>query len=253
MTDKQYFSEKQQKEYITSTQIKTYLECPLKFQASINGTFKEESSKAMLLGTYIEKGLTGGLSEFIKENETEIYKKKGEGKLIDFERADELVEELKKDKELMKLLKGKNQEVFMGEIRGHKVMCKVDSLLADKLVDLKYMADFNGRFDSNESRFKEWWELYRYDLQMALYHTILRQNGIIVPPYIVAITKEQPYADKGLFEFSNATLNKQKELINDVIDEVALAKDTKTKVRGCGKCEYCKSLKTFSNIKKEVI
>jgi hypothetical protein len=252
MTDKQYFSEKQQKEYITSTQIKTYLECPLKFQATINGVFKEEPNEAMILGSYIEKALTGGLDDFIEENKDIIYKKKGEGKLIGFVRADELVEELKKDKELMKLLKGKNQEVYFGEIRGHKVMCKVDSLLADKLVDLKYMADFNGRFDSNESRFKEWWELYRYDLQMALYHTILRQNGIIVPPYIVAITKEQP-ADKGLFEFSNATLNKQKELINDVIDEIVVAKNPKAKVRGCGKCNYCKSLKTFGNIKKEVL
>ena len=252
MTDKEYFSKKQQKEYITSSQIRSYLECPARFKAEVDGKYKRETTKAMLLGHYIEKALTGGLDEFVEEYRDKIYMKSGKGMLSDFRNAEAVAKELKKDKALMKLLSGDTQKVLFGEIRGHKVMCKLD-ILNDDIIDLKYVADFSGKYDANELRYKQWWEKFRYDLQGAFYHTITRQNGIIKPFKLVAITKQTP-PDKALIEFSNKKLDEGKILIHDIIDNVAELKASKdAKPLGCGHCDYCRSIKNFSNIKKEVI
>lgn len=252
MTDEEYFSKKTQKEYITSSQLRTYLECPARFKAEIEGKYKKETTQAMLLGHFIEKALTGGLDEFIEEYHDSIYKKRGDGLLKPFKEAYDLAQELKKDKALVKLLTGDTQKVLFGEIRGHKVMCKLD-VLNDDIIDLKYVADFSGKYDANELVYKQWWEKFRYDLQGALYHTISRQNGIIKPFKLVALTKQVP-ADKALIEFSNETLDKNKLLIHDIIDEVAELKASKdAKPYGCGHCDYCRSVKNFSNIKKEIV
>ena len=141
LTDDNYFSQEMNRKYSGSSQIKAIIECEAREIAILNGEWiKEQSSEAMLQGSYVHAWSEGKLQEFIAEH-PEIMASRGKnagGLKASFQICDTVIDVLKNDKAIYSIITQCEKEfIFTGEIFGLPIKIKVDLLNKDK----KYFAD----------------------------------------------------------------------------------------------------------------
>ena len=71
-----YFSKNNNRKYCGSSQFKSFLKCPARAMAALNGELQEEESTAMLVGSYVDAWFEGTLDSF-KAIHPEILNKAG--------------------------------------------------------------------------------------------------------------------------------------------------------------------------------
>lgn len=243
LTQRNYFSRKASKEFMSVSQFKAFEKCPASALAEINGKYKREETTALLVGSFVDAYFEGTLANFIKKH-PEIYKKDGTLK-ADYQQAEIIINRILKDRLFTEYMSGKKQVIMTGEINGVPVKIKIDSLLPDKIVDLKVIKDFQ-EIRHDEKGYLPFFEFWGYDLQGAVYQEIVRQNtGEILPFYLAAATKEKitdidiVHLDQKLLDFA---LDRFK---NDVETFDAIKKGIIEPER-CEKCEYCKISKVLT-------
>lgn len=240
LTQHNYYSRKANQEYMSVSQFKTFEDCPHRAIAEINGKYEREKTTSMLVGSYVDAYFEGTLENFMKAN-PEIFKKDGTLK-ADYIQAEAIIERVLKDKLFMKHMSGEKQVIMTGEIKGVPVKIKIDSLLPDRIVDLKIVKDFENIYIP-EKGLLPWWEAWEYDLQGAVYQEIVRQNiGKRLPFYLAPATKEKVtdidilHLNQGILDFAFERFEQNIELYD------AMKKKIITPDR-CEKCEYCKITK----------
>lgn len=243
LTKRNYFSKKANKEFMSVSQFKTFERCPALALAEIKGKYQREKTAALLVGSYVDSYFEGSLANFIRNN-PEIFKKDGTLK-AEYQQAEIIIQRILSDKLFTEYMSGKKQVIMSGEINGVPVKIKIDSLLPDKIVDLKIMKDFADVYDREKGHLP-WFEAWGYDLQGAVYQEIVRQNtGEKLPFYLAAATKEKitdidiVHLDQKLLDFA---LDRFK---NDVETFDAIKKGIIEPER-CEKCEYCKISKVLT-------
>ena len=88
--------------------------------------------------------------------------------------------------------------------------------------------------------------MYGYDIQMAVYQEIIRQNtGHIYNPFVVAVTKEST-PDKAIIHFDEKELREALEYVSEHIGRVMHSKNGQRPPTRCGKCEYCRQTKKLT-------
>ena len=97
-----YYSQKANLEYMSASQFKDFCKCENEALAKIMGETKEEPTKAMLVGSYVDAYFSGELEQF-KEQNPQIFKKDGT-LLKDFEKANEIIEAIENDNLLLSYL-----------------------------------------------------------------------------------------------------------------------------------------------------
>lgn len=240
LTQKNYFSKKANLEYMSVSQWKAFNKCQHSALAEIMGKYEREKTTSLLVGSYVDSYFEGNLGEF-KEQNPEIFKKDGTLK-AEYIQAEAIIERIKKDGLMMKYLSGLKQVIMTGTISGVDIKIKVDSLLPDRIVDLKIMKDFEC-INSPEKGILPWFEAWGYDLQGAVYQEIVRQNtGRRLPFYLAAATKEKVtdidvvHLPQDMLDFSLEQFTNSVELF-DAIKKKVIAPER------CEKCEYCKMTK----------
>lgn len=243
LTQRNYFSRKASKEFMSVSQFKAFEKCPTSALAEINGKYKREETTALLVGSFVDAYFEGSLANFIKKH-PEIYKKDGTLK-AEYQQAEIIIQRILSDNLFTEYMSGKKQVIMSGEINGVPVKIKIDSLLPDKIVDLKVIKDFQ-EIRHPEKGFLPWFEYWGYDLQGAVYQEIVRQNtGEKFPFYLAAATKEKItdidiiHLDQKLLDFA---LDRFK---NDVETFDAIKKGIIEPER-CGICEFCKKTKVLT-------
>lgn len=243
LTKRNYFSKKANKEFMSVSQFKTFERCPALALAEIKGKYQREKTAALLVGSYVDSYFEGSLANFIRNN-PEIFKKDGTLK-AEYQQAEIIIQRILSDKLFTEYMSGEKQVIMSGEINGVPVKIKIDSLLPDKIVDLKIMKDFADVYDREKGHLP-WFEYWGYDLQGAVYQEIVRQNtGEKLPFYLAAATKEKitdidiVHLDQKLLDFA---LDRFK---NDVETFDAIKKGIIEPER-CEKCEYCKISKVLT-------
>lgn len=237
LTQRNYFSRKANQEYMSVSQFKKFEECQHSALAEINGKYKPEKTTALLVGSYVDAYFEGTLGNFIKEN-PEIFKKDGTLK-ADYIQAEAIIQRILKDKLFMKHLAGEKQVIMTGEIKGVPVKIKIDSLLPDRIVDLKIMKDFESGYQP-EKGVQPWFEAWGYDLQGAVYQEIVRQNtGLQLPFYLAAATKEK-ITDIDIVHLPQGMLDFALERFMDNVEMYDAIKKRIIPPERCEKCEYCK-------------
>lgn len=243
LTQRNYFSKKASLEYMSCSQFKAFSNCQAAAMAEIKGKYKREQTTALLVGSFVDAYFDNTLASFIKKH-PEIFKKDGTLK-AEYQQAEEIIKRILSDRLFTEYMSGKKQVIMTGEINGVPVKIKIDSLLPDKIVDLKVIKDFQ-EIRHPEKGFLPWFEYWGYDLQGAVYQEIVRQNtGEKLPFYLAAATKEKitdidiVHLDQKLLDFA---LDRFK---NDVETFDAIKKGIIEPER-CGKCEYCKMSKVLT-------
>lgn len=243
LTQRNYFSKKASLEYMSVSQFKAFERCQHSALAEINGKYEREETTALLVGSYVDSYFEGTLKEF-KAAHPDIFKKDGTLK-ADYTQAEAIIQRIKKDKLFMQYMSGLKQVIMTGEICGVPIKIKVDSLLPDKIVDLKIMRDFANIYDAEKGSLP-YFEAWGYDLQGAVYQEIVRQNtGKTLPFYLAAATKEKT-PDIDIIHINEKSLDFAFDKFKANVELYDAIKKGIIEPERCGKCDYCKQTKVLT-------
>ena len=243
LTESNYYSPEANKAYFSVSQFKDFQKCPAMAMAKLNGSYEEDFSKALLLGSYFDESLTGtpeSQRKFLIEHEKDIFKKTG-GKYAEFVQADETVELVKAQPVMMHYLSGKRQVIMTGEIEGVPFKIKMDSYKPGEFItDLKYMASLR-----SPNLFEPMIKYWGYDIQAACYQEIVRQNTGEKLPFIFDVaTKEKP-AHLEVGEISQWNMDEALEIVRKSIKRFKAIKNGEIEAERCEdyNCDYCTTTK----------
>lgn len=261
LTAENYYSSEANKAYFSASQIKSMMECEAKAVAEMNGEYVREKSPALLVGGYIDAYFSGELEEFKAAN-PEIFTRRGELR-ADYTKAEEIIARIEREPLADAMLSGEKQKIVTGQIGGFPFKAKLDCYLNQELareigkqfsgmgnllmehgaiVDLKIMKDFEPMYKPEEGRlsFIEYWG---YDLQMAVYQELMRQNtGHQLPCYILAASKQDP-PDITLVQIPQDVMDYHMERLQRKISSMADVKEGNYNPYKCGKCAWCRQTK----------
>lgn len=247
LTDDNYYSQESNEHYMSVSQFKQGVDCAARMVAELKGEYQRPYSTALTVGSYIHAAFESNevFIDFCKKNADVISTKQGKLK-AEFIQAEKMISTLKFDPFAIYALTGEKENIYTGELFGIQWKIKVDNINHEKLFfsDIKSTKGLYDRYWSNRfGRYVSFVEMYGYDIQMAVYQEIIRQNtGQLYLPYIVAVTKEN-VPDKAIIHFDEETLQSALEFVSERIDSVVAAKAGERPPIACMKCEYCRKIK----------
>ena len=238
LTEKNYYTAKANVKYLSVSQYKAFQKCEEAALAELTGKWHRPKTTALLVGSYVDAWFEGTLGNFYQEN-PEVFKRDGSLK-SDFVQAAEIIDRVQRDALFMEYMSGKKQTIFTADLFGAKWKIKIDSLLEDKIVDLKVMRSMERIMGKS---FVEHWG---YDLQMAIYAEVYKAvTGRDLETYLAVVTKQTP-AD---MEIIHIPKWRREELLSDVarnIPRILEVKRGERESERCGVCEYCRSTKQLT-------
>lgn len=243
LTPENYFSKEANRKYMSVSQFKSFERCQAAALAEITGEYEREKTTSLLVGSYVDAWVEGTLDQFVMHN-PEIFKRDGTLK-AEYIQAEAIINRIQRDKLFMEYLSGEKQVIMTGEICGVPVKIKVDSLLPDKIVDLKIMRDFENVYDAEKGSLP-WFEAWGYDLQGAVYQEIVRQNtGKTLPFYLAAATKEN-VTDIDIVHLNPKSLDFAFDKFKANVEMYDAIKQGIMEPERCEKCPYCKETKILA-------
>ena len=241
LNNENYFSEQASKEFMSTSQFKDFLKCEVDALAKVNGEIKQEPTKSMLVGSYVDAYFSWELDQF-KENNPQIFKKDGT-LLKDYEKANDIIVAIENDPMMMEYLGGQKQVIMTGEIAGVKFKVKIDSLLPNCIVDQKIMSSYKELVwverDGRNVK-TDFVDAYGYDIQGAIYQEIVRQNTGNKLPFVLAVATKEENPDKALIQIDQEYLDRALELVKEHCERFDLIKKGIVKPIGCGRCPSCR-------------
>lgn len=245
LTNENYFSPESNKKYMSVSQFKAFEACPAMAMAELNGEFEREKTAALMVGSYVDAHFEGTLDIFKAQN-PQLFKRDGTLK-SDYIKAEEIISRVERDALFMEYMSGEKQVIMTGEIEGVPVKIKIDSLLPDKIVDLKIMRDFEPVYKAEYGRLP-WFEAWRYDLQGAVYQEIVYQNtGNRLPFFLAAATKEK-VPDIVILQVGQDLLDFELDNFKRNVSFYNAIKSGVIEPERCEKCDYCKETKVLTEI-----
>ena len=225
-----YYSEAANREYFSVSQYKSFMNCEARAMAEISGEDERPVTKALLVGSFVDRYFEGTLDEFMKENPG-IYTRRRELR-ADFKRANQIIEIVKTDPKFMDSMSGEKQKIFTFEMFGVPWKIKLDSYNPGKAItDLKVVA----RMD----KLPQW----RYDIQGAVYQKGVEIcTGDRLPFYLAVVTKEK-VLDRDIWQIPQSTLDFALRQVEENIGRYVDIKEGRIEPEHCGRCDYCKSIK----------
>lgn len=195
LTHENYYSQKINKEYMSFHTWLSFhgcdgiIPCEARAVAELNGDYQKETSKAMLIGSYVDSFFEGTLDNF-KLAHPEIFTQKGELK-AEYKQAEKMIARCKQDKLFMAYMSGEKQKIFTTEMYGCKWKCKLDSYIPGKcIVDLKTTREMHKQFYVPDIGHVDFISYYGYVYQLAIYQEIVRIcTGEKLPCFIAAVSK----------------------------------------------------------------
>ena len=246
LTADNYFSAEANQQYMSVSQFKSFLKCPAAALAELHGDYQREQTTALLVGSYVDAWFSGEMEQF-KAEHPEIFKRDGTLK-AEYTQADQIIARVSKDEMFMEYMSGDKQVIMTGEIEGVSVKIKIDSLLSDKIVDLKIMRDFEPIYDPDVCSRVPFWVAWKYDLQAAVYQEIVYQNtGKRLPFFLAAATKEK-VTDYNIYQIVQSDLDVALQTVKDNIVRFDAMKKCIIPAERCECCDYCRSTKKLTEV-----
>jgi hypothetical protein len=243
ITSENYFSQEAEMEYFGSSQFKNFMECESATMARIRGEYKEETSTALLVGSYVDAHFEGTLDVFKAQN-PEIFTKSGSLK-SEYTHAEYIIQRIERDEMFMRYMSGQSQVIKTGELFGVPWKIKIDSYHPGKaIVDLKVMRDFEPIWIDGQGKIP-FVEAWGYDFQGFIYQAI---EGNRLPFIIAGATKQKPEPDIAIMSIPNDALDVAGEIIKANINRFAQVKAGQVEPTRCEKCDWCKQTKKLTEI-----
>ena len=240
LTRENYHGVEANQRYYSSSQIKSFLDCPARTMAEITGEYIRPESTALLVGSYVDAYFDNGLDLF-KAKHPEIFKRDGSLK-AEYVKAEEMILRAERDEFFMEYMQGEKQVIKTGLILGHPFRIKMDVYKpGERIVDLKTAKDMQPMYKAEQGRitFAEFWN---WPLQMAIYQAV---EGNSLPTYLNVITKENP-VDLAVIEIPQHHLDAEMEVLAEKLPYFDAIKQGVIEPERCGKCAYCRETKKLT-------
>lgn len=258
LTEENYHSKEANTLFMSVSSYKNYLECEAMALASDRGEYKRTQSNECLVGSYLHAWNEGsGALERFKANTPDMFSSKGPTKgnpKSDFLFADQMIETLQADPFCMYMLEGQKEVIMTAEFAGCMWKIKVDTYKPDDgIIDLKttksiWETTWNAFYRCRMS----FVEQYRYPLQMAVYCEVERLahgRDEWLKPYIVAVSKENPYPDKAVISLDDPMrIKAELAEVERNMPRILAVKAGEVEPSRCGRCAYCRSINMISDI-----
>lgn len=231
LNEDNYYSPEANKEYMSVSQFKSFMQCEAAAMAGIAGQYERSVTRALLVGAFVDHYFDNTLETFMKENPG-IFTRRHELR-AEFKRANQIIKTVKTDEKFMDAMSGEKQKIFTFELFGAKWKAKLDSYNKGvAITDLKVVA----RMDT-----LPYW---RYDLQGAVYQKGVEiVTGEKLPFYLAVVTKEK-VMDRDIWQIPQSTLDLALKEVEENLPRFLEIKAGNEKPCRCGKCDYCKIVKT---------
>ncbi len=242
--DKRYMSVHQYLDFVGHMGV---IGCEARAMAKLNGEWKDETTTAMLVGSYVDSYFEGTLDKFIEEHPECFTKTKPIQLKAPFKQAEKMIARCEQDPYFMSTLAGEKQVIMTGYLFGCEWKIKMDSYLPAKaIVDLKTSADIHKAWKVQDYGYASFVEYWGYTLQLAVYQKIVEINtGKKLPCYISVITKEDS-PEPEVIHVDQLTLDHALNEIEMNMPSVIMAKNGDVEPVRCEKCDYCKATKILT-------
>jgi hypothetical protein len=239
LTRDNYYSREADLIYFSASQIKTFMDCPARAMAELNGEYAQPESPALLVGSYVDAYFEGPeVFERFKAEHPNIFKRDGTLK-SEYLQADEMIERARRDKVFMEFMDGDKQVILTGTIFGYPFKAKPDvRKLKERIVDLKTVKDFEPLYKAEQGRisFAEYWG---WTLQMAIYQTV---EGNQLPTFLNCITKQSP-PDIGTIFIPQHHIDAELAVLAEKLPYFDAIKQGVIEPPRCERCAYCRATK----------
>lgn len=251
LSEENYYSQEADRRYMSVHQYLDFVGhmgvvgCEARAMAKLSGEWEEETTTAMLVGSYVDSYFEGTLDEFMQEH-PDCFTQKGELKAV-YKRAEKMIARCEKDPYFMSSLEGKKQVIMTGYLFGCEWKIKMDSYLPGKaIVDLKTSADIHKAWKVQDYGYASFIEYWGYILQLAVYQKIVEINtGDKLPCYISVVTKEDSPEIEVIY-IDQLSLDHALNEISMNMQSVLMVKNGEAEPVRCEKCDYCKSTKVLT-------
>ena len=252
LTQANYFSKDAERDFMSRSQYKGYLECEAKQEAKLRGEWDDGTNIAFEVGNYVHSWCQGTQREFVSSHPN-MFKRDLSLK-AEYILADKMIECLKGDDFVLYCLEGSKEKIITFEMFGcwWKVMLDVQNNDRRRIVDLKTTRSITEKVWDEETRKKvSFVEAYNYPLQSCLYTegeriAMGREPGDYSEFLIVAVSKEKT-PDKAIINMTdNERLVKELAEVEVNMPRILAVKSGEVDPIFCGQCDYCKSVKQLS-------
>lgn len=266
LTESNYHSRTANLKYFSASQVKGMLSCEARTMAEIFGTWSEEPTVSMLVGSYVDayfnskrekdgRGEISGheFSDFVAENRTKLVNSRTGELKADFRKAEQMIERAESDELFMRFLRGRKQVIMTANLFGVPFKVKYDVLrdhyrVNDKrIVDIKTIRDTEPIYRTGEGKlnFVEYW---RYDLQLSIYREVYKKNkGAELPCYLACISKQDPPAIL-LIHIPPPQLDTNMEYLAEKMERFKAIKSGIIEPERCENCAYCRATRKLSRV-----
>lgn len=238
LTDSNYYSQGANQSFMSVSQYKSFRKCEAAAMAQIRGEWTQPATTALLVGSYVDSYFEGTL-DYFKDSHPDIFKRDGSLK-ADYIQAEQIIQRVNADPLFMAYMSGEKQTIYTAELFGTMWKIKIDSLLPDKIVDLKVMRSMDRVMGRS---FVEHWG---YDLQMAVYAEVYRiATGRDLETYLAVVTKETP----SNLEIIHIPKWRREELLDEVAKQmprIVAVKSGMIEPERCETCDYCRATKVLT-------
>lgn len=230
LTDSNYYSLEANRDYFSVSQYREFVKCEAAAMASICGKYKRPTTRALLVGSFVDTYFEGTLEKFLLENPA-VYTRKKELR-SEFKKASELITRINSDEKFMAFMSGEKQKILTFELFGTWWKMKMDSFLPDFCItDLKIVANYKTL------------PLWRYDLQGAIYQKGAEICGYGKLPFYLAVATKERVPNLDIFQIPQSTLDMALREIEQNIGRYLDVKRGLAEPKFCGECDYCKTVK----------
>ena len=265
LTGKNYYEKEANIAFMSVSQFKDFRKCEEMAMAKLKGEYEAPSSKALILGSFVDEMLTGtkkSKTEFILGSREELFQKSSKilkysdeefAKLLadksfdpfqaehkpyaEILQALETIERIKKQPLMKQHFKSRHQTIMTGEIAGVPFKIKMDNYKPNEFIsDGKYMSSLR-----SPNLFDPMVKYWGYDLQGAVYQEIVRQNtGKRLPFYLDIATKETP-AHLVVAQINQFDLDEALDVVKAWAPRYQAIKLGEIEPERCGEynCNYC--------------
>ena len=250
-----YYSVEASKEYCSASQLKDICGCPLlpgceeRALKTINGEYIPETTKALLMGSILDALWENDDPEYILERFPDCVSSRGatKGQLkAEYQQVMNMYQRTQREEKFCMYMSGDKQTIMTGIIEGLPFKIKIDSYIEGKCItDLKttQTLDRNFRYyipDSGER--VPFYIGYGYDIQLAIYREIVRQNtGDTLRCYLACVDKK-PHPICDVIELPPKMLDEALEGVKRNCGRIIQLKNGEIQPLRCehSDCDYCR-------------
>lgn len=231
LNDDTYYSQEANKAFWSVSQYKDFCKCEAMAMAKICGKYEQPTTKAMLIGTLVDRWFEGTLDKLRQESPNIFYCRSGALR-AEFRKADEIIKRVQQDERFMQFMSGEKQKILIFEMFGVPWKMKMDSFVKDICItDLKVVQNFRSI------------PLWRYDLQGTVYQVGVEANGYGKLPFYLAAATKETVINFDIFQIDQQTLDMAFREIEENMPRFIAVKAGLEEPHYCGVCDYCKSVK----------